>query len=173
MWFWLIDTAMNLKLKDVFKNQTAVAVLVVVVALAIIVVYTRNRGVVNQTIRGCDPKGCGGFHASRGSREHGGLDLVKKEGQAIYAPISGKMTRHPNPYEGDNVLNGVEVVGTKYKVKIFYVEPSVKIGQRVRKGQKIGTAQSVAKKYGAGMTNHVHIEYYQDGKRIDPTPLFT
>lgn len=126
----------------------------------------------NQKIRGCDPKGCGGFHASRGGREHGGLDFVVTEGQDVFSPIAGKVTRFPYPYADDTKYKGIEIINETQKVKMFYVLATAKIGDTVRAGQKIASAQDISKKYGGGMTNHVHFEMYEHGKRIDPTNRF-
>lgn len=130
--------------------------------------------VQNQQIRGCDPFGCGHYGASRGGRSHKGVDIIVTEGQTIKSPISGKVTRYPQPYAGDARYKGIEIVGDEYKVKIFYVVPTVAIGTQVTAGTAIATAQDISEKYGDGMTNHAHLEVYtKSGVSIDPAPLFT
>lgn len=128
---------------------------------------------VNQKYRGCDPMGCGGFEASRTHGKHKGIDIVTKTGEMIFSPITGKVTRYPIPYAGDNRYSGIEIVNDKYLIKIFYVKPTVKIGLAVTAGQPIATAQDLALKFGSKMTNHAHVEVYDlKGNLIDPTNLF-
>ncbi len=125
-------------------------------------------------IRTNDPTGDGNYLASRNGQKgaHKGVDIVVNEGDAIYAPFSGQITRYPYPYPGDKNYTGIELVGTSHKLKVFYVRPLVKIGERVRKGQKIATAQDISKKYSSAMKNHIHAEIYnKSGTNIDPTQI--
>ena len=113
--------------------------------------------------RGCDQNwGCGSFGASRsgGTRTHNGLDIKTTVGQQILSPISGKVTRFPFPYGGDLNYTGIEIINEDYKVKIFYMKPSVVVNSEVTKGQVIGTAQNISAKYSSTMTNHIHLEVY-------------
>lgn len=135
--------------------------LIAITALAIYLLMTNKtfaKPTASGLIRGCDKHGCGSFGASRGTRKHDGIDYVAEPGQQILAPISGKVTRFPFPYGTDLSYNGIEIKNNDYTVKIFYMKPSVAIGQNVVAGQVIGTAQDIAKKYSPGMTNHIHIE---------------
>ena len=128
---------------------------------------------LNQKIRGCDPFGCGSFGAPRGTRSHAGIDVVATAGQKILSPINGTVTRFPFPYSGDLNYTGIEIKNDSYRVKIFYLQPTVTAGTTVKQGQQIGIAQNIASKYGTAMTNHVHIEVYNSkGELIDPTNLF-
>ncbi len=127
----------------------------------------------NQKIRGCDPFGCGSFGASRGDRDHKGIDIIALPNQQIKSPISGVVTRFPFPYSGDLSYTGIEIKNKDYTIKIFYLTPTVTAGVTVKAGQVIGVAQNIAAKYGSTMTNHVHFEVYNSlGKLIDPTNLF-
>jgi murein DD-endopeptidase MepM/ murein hydrolase activator NlpD len=127
-------------------------------------------------IRGKDKYGSGAFGASRDgrSRDHNGIDLVVTPGETIYSPIAGKVVRYSDPY-GDGQYGGVVVQNEQYLVKLFYLLPNkVKPGQEVAKGQALGVAQKISTRYGAGMTEHVHVEVWPGGKgpAIDPGPLF-
>lgn len=138
---------------------------------------TFGKIVKKQKYRTCDPSpwGCGHFGASRGKkRTHKGLDIVVKTGETIFSPISGEVTRFPFPYAGDINYTGIELKNETYKVKIFYVKPTVKIGTKVSKGTPIATAQNISAKYSSSMTNHAHIEVYdiKTGKLINPEKLF-
>lgn len=124
--------------------------------------------------RGCDQNwGCGSFGASRGTRAHNGLDIKTTVGQQILSPISGKVTRFPFPYGGDLSYTGIEIVNSQYKVKIFYMKPSVAVNSEVTKGQVIGTAQNISAKYSSTMTNHIHLEVYnaKTGALLNPETL--
>jgi len=129
----------------------------------------------NMKFRGSDAFGSGAFAASRsgGTRGHNGVDVVTTVGQAILSPITGQVTRIAYPYSDDKRYTGLEIVNSDYKVKLFYVSPTVVIGTPVKAGQKIAIAQNIAAKYGTGMINHVHIEAYdKKGNLLNPTNLF-
>ena len=121
--------------------------------------------------RGCDPKGCGHYGASRGSRLHMGIDFVTIPGEPILAPISGKVTALPYA-ASDLVHRGIEIVSGNQEHQLFYIKPIVRVGQNVSKGQIIGYADDIRIKYGSAMTNHVHHEVKENGKFIDPTKKY-
>ena len=127
-------------------------------------------------LRGCDPKGCGHFGASRGSRKHSGIDFKINAGDKVFAPIGGQVTRHPFPYADDLNYKGIEIVNADYKVKMFYLTPTVPVNTIVKAGQSIGIAQNISAKHGAAMTNHVHFEVYKKNGSawvlIDPSEMF-
>lgn len=125
-------------------------------------------------VRNCDAFGCGYFGASRGSdREHNGLDFLAKPNEQIFSPITGKITRFPFPYGNDLRWKGIEIKNNEYSIKIFYVNATVNIGDEVKKGDFIATAQNIASKYGSGMQNHIHIEIRDKNNNIiDPTNFF-
>lgn len=127
----------------------------------------------NQKQRDCDPQGCGYFGAKRGTRAHNGIDIIFTPGEDVLSPISGTISRHPFPYASDLSYTGVEIKNSKYRVMLFYVANQLPIGTKVSVGQKIATAQNIAKKYGGGMTNHVHIEVYDlKGNLLNPETLY-
>lgn len=122
-------------------------------------------------IRGCDPKGCGHYGASRGTRLHMGVDFVTAVGEPIYAPVSGKISALPYA-SADKFYRGVEITNGTEKHQLFYVKPVVQVGRFVTAGQLIGHSENLATKYGTSMTNHVHYEVTYNGKFINPTSLF-
>lgn len=125
-------------------------------------------------LRGKDPLGDGAFGASRsgGTRKHSGIDFRTAPGEAIFAPISGTVTRVAYPYADDMRYTGVEIKNGSYTVKMFYLSPTIKIGSTVSAGQQIGIAQDISAKHGAAMINHVHFEVYDTtGKLLNPTGL--
>jgi murein DD-endopeptidase MepM/ murein hydrolase activator NlpD len=128
--------------------------------------------------RGLDAYGYGEFGASRdgGSRHHEGVDFIAQAGQAVTAPISGYVTKIGFAYSGDNDLQFVEITNPalQYAARVFYINPTVAVGDAVRVGGTIGAMHSLQAKYPAGMTDHVHLEIIDTkGRRIDATRVLT
>jgi hypothetical protein len=115
-----------------------------------------------QPMREHDAYGEGEFGASRdgGARRHEGVDYDATPGQNVVAPISGFVSKIGYAYAGDLDLKFVEVTNPAlgYVARVFYVDPSVEVGQAVRVGGVVGTAHSLQTKYPDGMTNHIHTE---------------
>lgn len=124
--------------------------------------------------RGHDAYGDGWFHARRdgGSRPHEGVDYDARPGQAVDAPISGYVARIGYAYPGDERFKYVEIENPALHVtaRVFYVDPQVEVGQSVALGHEIGTAHSLQARY-AGITNHVHLEIEERGRKVDATRL--
>lgn len=122
-----------------------------------------------------DAYGDGAFGASRdgGAREHEGVDYVADAGQAVVAPISGFVSKIGFAYPGDTVLKFVEIDNPALNIsaRVFYVDAQVAVGQAVRLGTPIGRSHSLQKKYPGGMTDHVHLEVAEAGRRVDATTL--
>jgi murein DD-endopeptidase MepM/ murein hydrolase activator NlpD len=137
--------------------------------------YTRARPLgailARMRMRGQDSQGFGYFGASRsgGARKHEGIDFVCTPGEAVYSPVTGTLQRYSDPY-GDGRFGGVFIVGDQLSVKMFYLSPLVPVGAKVRRGQQIGTAQQISKKY-PGITEHIHLEAYNGNVLVDPTGL--
>jgi murein DD-endopeptidase MepM/ murein hydrolase activator NlpD len=130
-----------------------------------------------QKIRECDPLGCGYFGASRGSRDHKGIDIITTKGEPIMSPISGTVTRVAYPYAGDLKYKGLVIENDIYYVKMFYINPTIEIGSFVKEGAVVAVSQDIAEKYDSRMQTHVHLEMYMKTqsnglKLIDPTHLF-
>lgn len=120
-----------------------------------------------RTIR-MDSKGSGKFNAPRGSgRKHDGIDLVVKPGQAILAPIDGIISRRVTAYPNENYF-GVEIEGRRIIIMLLYLRPLKGIiGSHVQKGDIIGNAQDISRRYNEGMTPHIHFRVI----RCDPLLL--
>jgi murein DD-endopeptidase MepM/ murein hydrolase activator NlpD len=120
-----------------------------------------------------DSWGSGHFGDSRGGggRRHEGVDYVGVSGQKVVAPISGYITKIGYAYEGSS-LRYVEITNPalNFVARAHYVNPSVEVGDVVQMGTKIGTLASLQSRY-QGITNHVHLELYDAGKRIDAEQL--
>ena len=126
-------------------------------------------------VRGCDPRGCGNFTASRGpERLHNATDYAGEPGQVVVAPTSGVVRRLGRPYlpPHDQTLIIIDA-DTGHQVRVLYVEPydNIRRGVRVRAGQPIGIQQSLQDKH-PGITEHVHIDILRpDGIYVDPETL--
>jgi murein DD-endopeptidase MepM/ murein hydrolase activator NlpD len=129
-------------------------------------------------IRSADDFGYGHFGASRdgGTREHKGVDFVADAGQVVKAPISGYVTKIGTAYASSPELKFVEIrnPALNYEARVFYVDPSVSVGDAVHLGDKVGTMHTLQDKYGQGMTNHVHLELSgRSGVKFDATEVLT
>ena len=123
----------------------------------------------------------GVYHAARStdgrSREHEGIDICTISGQPIVAPFTANFLRVADPYDDrkDASLFGVllrNMGDPSIELKILYVDPlRTLVGRTVTKGTVIGRAQSLRKLY-PGIIDHVHVEVWMHGQRIDPTPFF-
>lgn len=130
--------------------------------------------IVNPSVIRNDSGGDGHFGTSRnrytGKGTHEGVDISAKLNQKVYAPINGKIVRIAKPYADDSRFSGLLLEGLNgEEIKIFYISP-LKVGENINRGELIGTAQSISKKYNT-VTDHIHVEYRQDGVLTDPTTL--
>lgn len=113
-----------------------------------------------------DSQGKGHFLASRGpTRKHKGVDYISTAGQDVYAPFDAEVT-----YIGN--YNGMKTLSFKNQElegRLLYLESvSVKVGDTIKYGSVVGVAADMTKKYGAGMTNHIHFQASIHGKFVDP-----
>jgi murein DD-endopeptidase MepM/ murein hydrolase activator NlpD len=124
-------------------------------------------------LRTRDRFGFGWFGAVRdhGGRKHEGGDYVAAPGQDVIAPITGVVTKIGYAYAGDT-YRYVEIVNpeTQFEARVFYVQPTVKVGQAVTLGEQVGDAASLQRRY-AGITDHVHLEILKAGRHLDPSTM--
>lgn len=106
-----------------------------------------------------DSEGQGHYGAKRGNRLHAGTDYECIPAQPVIAPIAGGIPRKIQVYKGDTLWQGLEIVGRRMTVRLFYVlaDPDL-IGTHVQSGDVIGFAQDISRKYGKKMKPHVHLE---------------
>ena len=122
-------------------------------------------------VRTCDAHGCGHFGASRGKRDHNGVDLVAAMKEKIQSPVRGVVTKVGYPYADDLSWRYVEVTAKGYRFRFFYVSPWVGVGDKVNVGTVLGRAQGIENRY-IGITPHIHFEIKgPGGGYIDPTPV--
>ena len=119
--------------------------------------------------RGTDNWGSGEFGAPRGDRKHRGIDYAALPGSLVLSPVTGTVTKLGYPYSDDLEFRYVQITsedGADHRV--FYVDPNVKVGDRVFQGRSvIGEAQDLTGRY-PGITPHVHYEIKLNGSYIDP-----
>lgn len=131
-----------------------------------------------------DSQGGGDFTASRGGRLHLAWDLVANPFEAVKSPIRGKIYKiefWSKPKNSDKWLAGIRIKGTGdytgqiWRIGYVEIDPTLTPGKVVNPGQYIGTVQEMAKEYGDGMTNHIHIDIKTSVNRvfagIDPKTL--
>jgi murein DD-endopeptidase MepM/ murein hydrolase activator NlpD len=125
--------------------------------------------------RGEDAYGEGRFHASRdgGEREHEGVDYTAIAGQAVEAPISGYVSKIGYAYPDDATLRYVEIDNPALHLtaRVFYVDPKVAVGDAVAMGHPIGQALTLQHRYPLGITDHVHLELAERGRKVDAASL--
>ena len=117
--------------------------------------------------------GMGHYGASRGDRKHNGIDYACYPGSNILAPISGGVSKIGYPYGDDISFRYVQITTKDQKnVRVFYVDPDVKIGDLVLADKTmIGKSQELGKRY-KGITEHIHLEVKDmRGNYIDPKEL--
>lgn len=160
------------------KLQTVFAIILIVVVITSFTLMKRKFSNVVRPLKiRVDKRGNGYFDANRTGYKHEGIDLLVSVGQTIYAPFGGTITRRFLVYAGDANYTGVELVSTDQtrRAKLMYMDSTL-IGQKVRAGQAIGTAQQISKKYGgatSGMLDHLHFELRENGVLVNPISYFS
>lgn len=115
--------------------------------------------------RKCDQHGCGHYGASRGSRKHVGIDLCKpdstslEDGTPISLGFNGTVSKLGYAYS-DKPHKYVEIKLTDFYCRVFYIKPSVEVGDNVLHETVIGCSMPLEDYY-EGITEHVHVEFFE------------
>lgn len=117
--------------------------------------------------RECDKYGCGHYGASRAGRKHKGIDFIYHHSEPVRAFKGGKVTKLGYPYADDLSFRYVQISDNGADMRYFYVCPTVRIGQKVKRGDIIGFAQAIELRY-PGITPHIHFEVKADGLYMNP-----
>ena len=107
-------------------------------------------------------------------RRHDGADYRSRPGQPVVSPSDGHVQRVSAPYKDDARYSGLLIRGSDGNaVNLWYVAPDAGVvGTDVAAGDRVGVAQDLRAKYGAAMTNHVHVRITNPGGgAIDPATL--
>ncbi|MFT3861821.1 M23 family metallopeptidase [Micropruina sp.] len=105
-------------------------------------------------------------------RMHNGQDIGGACGQPIWAAQSGTVikvaTGGYNGGSGHNVrIDGGTVGGVELETAYLHMDTiAVKVGQRVHKGELLGTVGNT----GISTACHLHFSVYVNGKAVDPAP---
>ena len=91
----------------------------------------------------------------------------------MVAPISGYVSKIGYAYPDDQSLKFVEIENPALHLtaRAFYVDPHVAVGDAVAVGQPIGQAHSLQHRYPLGITDHVHLEIVERGRKMDAETL--
>jgi lysostaphin len=113
------------------------------------------------------------FGVSRGggSRSHEGIDISATKGQPIYAAAAGRVFKAGWISSGAGL--GVEIDhGGGAVTKYFHCQQVfVSVGQQVAQGAQIASADNTGN--AANTVTHLHFEYWQSGRAVDPVPYFS
>lgn len=104
-------------------------------------------------------------------RLHTGIDLTARPGTPIYATGDGVVRVAGNNPEGYSGYGVVVEIDHGFGFKTLYAHLSstmVNSGQKVKRGEQIGTVGSSGMSTGA----HLHYEVILNGKRVDPVYYF-
>ena len=104
-------------------------------------------------------------------RMHGGVDIGGRSGQPLYAAEDGVVTkaaRGHNSGSGNNVrIDHGTLAGQAVETAYLHMDSiSVKVGQKVKRGQVIGTMGST----GLSTGPHLHFSLYLNGANSNPAP---
>jgi murein DD-endopeptidase MepM/ murein hydrolase activator NlpD len=106
-----------------------------------------------------------------GKRKHEGADFVAAPGAIVFSPLSGEIVDIGYAYQGKEKWRFIEIKDSvrNLRSRVFYIDPTVAVGDVVQAGDSIGLAASLAERYPMGMTNHVHVELRNSaGAELDP-----
>ena len=133
------------------------------------------KGIVPLALRN-DDEGQGFYGASRGSRAHNGLDFAGIPGTPILSPVGGVITKLGYPYGDDLTWRYVQITSSDFAEgqlgldhRLFYVRPTVEVGDIVEEGDVVGILQNISARYPEGeMIPHCHYEIKQGDEHVDP-----
>lgn len=117
---------------------------------------------IKAPLRGIDRWGSGAYLAPRGTHNHHGVDMACYPGSMILSMADGVVTKIGYPYDPRDSSKGylryVEVTDAEgVRARYFYVDPMVATGDKIKRGDELGTSQSLQVLY-PGITDHVHFE---------------
>ena len=114
------------------------------------------------------------FNAPRPGRKHLGIDITEsnwKPGSDPRIPvvaIRGGVVSSRNYVPGTQYLSGMVIdQDDGYSIRYLHMTPSVRPGQKVSAGQRIGRLVDL------GNQTHLHIELYSGSKLLNPTDYIT
>jgi len=101
---------------------------------------------------------------SHGTAFHLGIDIAQLAGKPVWATANGRVIFAGKRQYGGNVVE-VEHLESGYKTVYAHLQTiSVRVGESVARGQKLGTVGTTGKSTGP----HLHYEVHFKGKPVDP-----
>ena len=104
----------------------------------------------------------GGYGAPRdgGARKHEGVDINMKPGDTVHAYSSGMVAGIGSSSDIGNVKNDIVTISHNDGTvgRYFYTDSNVGIGDKIEKGQPIGTLHDMSSRYGPSTPSHLHFE---------------
>lgn len=95
---------------------------------------------------------------------HGGIDFIEHQGEPVYATADGIVTQVQKSTKGLGNMVEISHAGS-YETRYAHLfNTSVRQGQKVRKGDKIGTVGMSGQAYAP----HLHYEVRRMGQALDP-----
>lgn len=104
-------------------------------------------------------------------RLHAGIDMTARQGTPVYATGDGVVrvaTRNAEGYAGYGVVAMIDHGFGFQTLYAHMASVSVRPGQRVKRGEQIGTVGSS----GMSSGSHLHYEVILNGKKVDPVYYF-
>ena len=104
-------------------------------------------------------------------RLHSGIDIAARQGTPVYATGDGIVTVAGRNPEGLSGYGVVVIVNHGFGFQTLYAHmnsTSVRRGQRIKRGEQIGTVGST----GMSSGTHLHYEVILNGKKVDPVYYF-
>ncbi len=104
-------------------------------------------------------------------RLHSGIDMTARMGTPVYATGDGVVRVAGRNAKGLSGYGIVAVIDHGYGFMTLYAHMQgvkVRVGQKVKRGEQIGTVGSSGMSSGA----HLHYEVIQNGKKVDPVYFF-
>ena len=102
-------------------------------------------------------------------RTHNGVDYACTQGSAVTAPVSGKVASAGPEGNWGTVVEITDSEGRSWRL-CGVASPSVKAGDTVDAGQKLGTAGTIGCE--CAEESHIHLEVKQGESYLDPAKLF-
>ena len=97
---------------------------------------------------------------------HNGIDIIGEINQSVNAICSGKISDIKYDYR---IGNSIEIENGEFVIKYACISPleSLKVGDNVKVGEKIGTlSEDVGFEF--DIEPHLHLEILQAGKQVNP-----
>ncbi len=104
-------------------------------------------------------------------RLHSGMDITARQGTPIYATGDGVVRVSGRNIQGYGGYGVVVVIDHGFGFQTLYAHmqaTKVRVGQKVKRGEQIGTVGST----GLSTGSHLHYEVMLGGKKVDPVYYF-